>query len=92
MRRLLFVLALALAAIPSIASGEPPRHGDHEILIHRTSGFWTSNQPAPPGYQYKWRLMAIGGVVLAITAFFVVRAIKQADDDRRNRQSPATRG
>ena len=85
MRRLVLALTLALAAFPTVASGEPPRHGEHEILIHRPSGFWTSNQPAPPGQQYQWRLRAIGGVVLAITAFFVVRAIKQADAERRSR-------
>ena len=35
----------------------PSRRRRHEIIYTRPSGFWTSNQPAPPGYQYKWRLM-----------------------------------
>ncbi len=43
-------------------------------LTHRPSGFWTSNRPARGG-AYRWRIMAVGGVVLAITMFFVLRLL-----------------
>jgi hypothetical protein len=73
MRRLLLALTLAVAAP---ASAEPPQ--THEIIYTRPSGFWTSNQPAPPGYQYKWRLMEIGAVVGLLTGWLLVRSLKKA--------------
>jgi hypothetical protein len=80
---LAFVAALALAAAP--ASAEPPRHGEHEILYHRPSGFWTSNRPAPPGQQYKWRLLEIGCAVGLLTGLLLSRAIKRANAERAAR-------
>lgn len=82
MRRVLFALTLAFAAP---AAAEPPT--THEIIYNRPSGFWTSNAPAPAGGEYKWRLMQIGVVVFLLTAYFVARAIKRANEerDRRNR-------
>jgi len=44
------------------------------MLDSRPSGFWTSNRPARGG-AYRWRIMAVGGVVLAITMFFVLRLL-----------------
>jgi hypothetical protein len=81
MRRLVLIVVLAFAAAP--ARGEPPRHGEHEIIYTRPSGFWTSNRPAPPGHEYKWRLLEIGVVVGLITGFFMLRMIKKANAERR---------
>ena len=83
MRRLLLALTLAVAAP---ASAEPPQ--THEIIYTRPSGFWTSNAPAPAGYEYKWRLMEIGGAVFLLTGLFVGRAIKRANEDRDRRNKP----
>jgi len=83
MRRLLLALSLAVAAP---AAAEPPT--THEIIYTRPSGFWTSNQPAPPGYQYKWRLMQIGGAVGLLTGWLLVRTIKRANEDRDRRNKP----
>ncbi len=83
MRRLLLALSLAVAAP---AAAEPPQ--THEIIYTRPSGFWTSNQPAPPGYQYKWRLMQIGAVVGLLTGWLLWRTIKRANEDRDRRNKP----
>lgn len=85
MRRLLLVLALALSAAPAAALAEPPRHGEHEIIYTRPSGFWTSNRPAPPGQQYKWRLLEIGVAVGLLTGLLLRRAIKRANAERAAR-------
>jgi hypothetical protein len=88
-RRLLLVLTLAFAAILAFAatpaSAEPPRHGEHEILTDRPSGFWTSNRPAPPGQEYKWRLLEIGCAVGLLTGLLLSRAIKRANAERAAR-------
>lgn len=80
---LAFVAALAFAAAP--ASAEPPRHGEHEIIYTRPSGFWTSNRPAPPGQEYKWRLLEIGCAVGLLTGLFMNRLIKRANAERAAR-------
>ena len=60
---------------------KPPEEGSHmrapQMLDSRPSGFWTSNRPARGG-AYRWRIMAAGGVVLAITMFFVLRLLVRA--------------
>jgi hypothetical protein len=57
---------------------KPPEDGSSmrapQMLDSRPSGFWTSNRPARGG-AYRWRIMAAGGVVLAITMFFVLRLL-----------------
>ena len=73
------LLALAFAGVPAAAQAEPPH--THEILYNRPSGFWTSNRPAVGG-AYRWRLLAIGGGIAAITAFFLVRTIRRANAER----------
>jgi hypothetical protein len=49
-----------------------------EVLTDRPSGFWTSTRPAD-GNRYRWRIMAMGGLVLAVSVFFVARAIRRAN-------------
>jgi hypothetical protein len=84
MRRLVLVVMLAFAfAAP--ARAEPPRHGEHEVIYTRPSGFWTSNQPAPPGGEYKWRLLEIGIAVGLLTGLLLRRLIKKANAEREAR-------
>ena len=78
MRRLILAVLL-LAALPAPVSAEPPH--THEILGNRPSGFWTSNAPAVGG-AYKWRLLAIGGVICGLTAYLVIRLIRRTNAER----------
>jgi len=56
----------------------PPEDGSNmrmpQQLDSRPSGFWTSNRPARGG-AYRWRMMAVGAGVLALTMFFVLRLL-----------------
>ena len=78
MKRWLLVCVLAVGGAGTAAhdaAADPPE--THEIIYNRPSGFWTSNRPAVGG-AYKYRLMLVGVGVLAITAFFMVRLIRNA--------------
>ena len=83
MRRWVLAFVIAIAAVP--AAAEPPHHGEHEIIYTRPSGFWTSNRPAPPGNEYKWRLLEIGVAVGLLTGLLLKRAIKRANAEREER-------
>lgn len=65
---------------------KPPDNGSAmrqpQMLDSRPSGFWTSNRPARGG-AYRWRIMAAGGVVLAITMFFVLRLLFRTARERQ---------
>jgi hypothetical protein len=41
------------------------------------SGFWTNPHPAKGG-AYRWRMMAVGGGVLLLTGYMMLRLIKSA--------------
>lgn len=71
---------------------KPPEDGSAmrapQMLDSRPSGFWTSNRPARGG-AYRWRIMAAGGLVLAITMFFVLRLLVRTA--RANPAAPTAR-
>jgi hypothetical protein len=77
------VLVTALAATAPLASAEPPT--THEIIYTRPSGFWTSNRPAVGG-AYRWRLLGIGVVVLAVTGYAMLRLVRRANAERAARR------
>lgn len=52
-----------------------------EKLLDRPSGFWTTTRPARGG-AYRWRIMAVGAGVLAITVFFVLRLLRRTSQAR----------
>ena len=85
MRRLLVLLGLVftLAVVAPVANAEPPT--THEIIYPRPSGFWTSNRPAVGG-AYRWRLLGIGVVILAITGYGMLRLVKRANAERAARR------
>jgi hypothetical protein len=64
---------------------KPPAEGhamrEPQQLSNRPSGFWTSNRPAVGG-AYRWRMMGVGLVVLAITMFFVLRLLIRTSSAR----------
>ena len=76
-------LILTLAVVAPVANAEPPT--THEIIYTRPSGFWTSNRPAVGG-AYRWRLLGIGVVILAITGYGMLRLIKRANAERAARR------
>jgi len=78
---LVVALGLALAAAPA-ARAEPPT--THEVIYTRPSGFWTSNRPAEGG-SYRWRLLAIGVVLLGMTGAGMLRLVRRAAADRAAR-------
>jgi hypothetical protein len=85
-KRILVAIALTCAvAMPACSSGtddeKPGQERQHEILQHRTSGFWTSNRPAEHG-AYRWRLLAIGVVLATATGYILYRLLRRASADR----------
>jgi hypothetical protein len=74
------------AAPEAVPWAKPPEDGSAmrapQMLDSRPSGFWTSNRPARGG-AYRWRIMAAGGAVLAITMFFVLRLLIRTARDRQ---------
>ncbi len=76
-------LVLALAAVAPSASAEPPT--THEIIYTRPSGFWTSNRPAVGG-AYRWRLLGIGVLLIAVTGYGMLRLIRRANAERASRR------
>jgi hypothetical protein len=76
-------LCFALGAAAPVAHAEPPN--THEIIYTRPSGFWTSNRPAVGG-AYRWRLLGIGVVILAITGYGMLRLVKRASAERATRR------
>lgn len=86
MRRLVLLLVLAFVA-PARAEPQPvPATERPEVRqepIGR-SGFWTNPYPAKGG-AYRWRMMAVGGVLLAATGYLMWRLLKKASAERAAR-------
>lgn len=59
--------------VPEPIAVDEPRSGPRP----KPSGYWTGYRPARAG-AYKWNLMGIATIVLAITVFFVVRLLRKA--------------
>lgn len=78
MRRLVFVVVLAIAPARA-ALAEPPT--THEVLVNRPSGFWTSNRPAVGG-AYRYRLLLIGVAIALGMGWMTYRIVKN------NRRKP----
>ena len=75
MRRLVLAVLLACAGA-SPAFAEPPT--THEVLTQRPSGFWTSNQRAEEGHEYRYRLMLVGIAVVGIMGLVTWRVLRNA--------------
>jgi hypothetical protein len=85
MRPLVLWFVLAFAA-PAYAQQAPLTENPaaQKQQGFRPSGFWTSPHPAKGG-AYRWRMMAIGGGLLAVTGFLMLRAVKKASTERAAR-------
>jgi hypothetical protein len=80
MRRLVLLVVLALSPM-AFAQSAPPEPIPQP---HGRSGFWTSPHPAKT--PYRWRMMAIGGGLLAVTGFVMWRLVKKASTQRAARK------
>lgn len=49
------------------------------------SGFWTNPYPSKGG-AYRWRMMAIGGVLFVIMGWLMLRLVKKANAQRAARK------
>jgi hypothetical protein len=78
----MLVVGLAIG-VAAPASAEPPT--THEILSEKPSGFWTSNRPAVGG-AYRWRLLGIGVLLIAVTGYGMLRLIRRANAERASRR------
>ena len=87
MRRLVLLVVLAFAA-PAYAQQSPQgpmtENKDAKPEWKGPSGFWTSPYPAKGG-AYRWRMMAIGGGLLLVTGYAMLRLVKKANAERSRR-------
>ena len=86
MRRLVLLVVLAFAT-PVDAQSQPASQTENpntKLDWKGPSGFWTNPRPAKGG-AYRWRMMAIGGVLLLITGYGTWRLVKRANDERDKR-------
>jgi hypothetical protein len=73
----------ATPAAPSAPQAPLTENPDAKPLEWRgPSGFWTNPHPAKGG-AYRWRMMAVGGGLLLITGFMMLRLVKKASAERR---------
>ena len=99
MRRLVIVLFLCGLAAPALAqeADETPRRLDDMSLKERehemqaehwqgASGFWTNPHRAK-GSPYRFRLMAIGGVLLVGMGAFTFRLLRKASAARTSTEA-----
>jgi hypothetical protein len=89
MRRLVLLVVLAFAA-PAYAqpSTQAPmtENPNAKLDWKGPSGFWTNPHPAKGG-AYRWRMMAIGGVLLIGTGYAKLRLVKKANAERASRKN-----
>jgi hypothetical protein len=95
MRRLVLWFVLAFVAVsPAAAYAQatevPPapltENPSAKREGFRPSGFWTNPRPAKGG-AYRWRMMAVGGVLLAGTGYLMLRLVRRASAERAARKS-----
>jgi hypothetical protein len=80
-----FVLAFAGVAVPAFAQQAPATENpDAKYEWKGPSGFWTNPRPAKGG-AYRWRMMAVGGGLLLITGYVMLRLVKKASTERARR-------
>jgi hypothetical protein len=86
MRRLVLWFVLAFAA-PAYAQQAPMTENPQAKYSDwkGPSGFWTNPHPAKGG-AYRWRMMAIGGVLLLGTGYLMRRLVQKANAERAARR------
>jgi hypothetical protein len=89
MRRLVLLVALAVLDFGAPAAAQPVlterAHEETQSQWKGPSGYWTNPHPTKGG-AYRWRMMAIGGGLLVITGFVMLRLVKRANAERNARK------
>jgi hypothetical protein len=91
MRRLVLWFVLAFAGPAYAQAPESPEpaplteNRDVRSEWKGPSGFWTNPRPAKGG-AYRWRMMAVGGVLLVGTGYLMLRLVKKANAERAARR------
>jgi len=89
MRWLALLVVLAAIGLGAPAGAQPVlterAHQETESQWKGPSGFWTNPHPAKGG-AYRWRMMGIGGGLLLITGFVMLRLVKRANAERNKRK------
>ncbi len=70
--------------VPLNPDGTTSRMPPREILVHKPSGFWTSNRPAVGG-AYRWRLLGIAVMLIGATGLLMWRLMRRASAARAAR-------
>lgn len=78
------LICMGLAVIAAPAAAEPPT--THQVIYTKPSGFWTNPNPAKGG-SYRWRLLAIGGVLAGLTGIGMLRLVRKANAERASRNA-----
>jgi len=76
-----FGLASAAAAQPSAQPDTP------EQSYGKPSGFWGSGRPVSNANAYRWRLLAIGGVIAGGMGIMMLRLVRKANRENRDRRT-----
>jgi hypothetical protein len=82
-----FVVAIVLGLGASSALAEEPVPTEMYTQPSKPSGFWGSGRPTTNAKAYRWRLLAIGGVLVGGTGLFMIRLVRRTDPGKRQRNS-----
>jgi hypothetical protein len=88
-RALVLSVALVLGfGLASAAGAQPsPRPDSPEQSYGKPSGFWGSGRPVSNANAYRWRLLAVGGVIAGGMGVLMVRLIRKANRENQDRRA-----
>lgn len=87
MRAFVVAVAIVLGLGISSAAAEDPNDASGVTFTppSKPSGFWGSGRPTTNANAYRWRLLAIGGVLVGGTGLFMIRLVRRTQPDKRER-------
>lgn len=84
-KRLLVALVLLASPAAAFAGSQPTDRPvspeEEQTTADKAPAFWTSGRTSEKG-AYRWRLLALGGVIAGGMGYFVVRTVRRANADR----------
>lgn len=85
-RALVLSVALVLGLSSFAAADVAPERDEVTQPSGKPSGFWGSGQHVSNADAYRWRLLAIGGVLVVGTGVFMIRLVRKANRENRERR------